>query len=127
MVPSMSIVAQSKNSSGCLAQTFRRVVVDDVDEGVDVRGREAAAEVAGRGGIGNAASAEGVEEVLVVAAQFDVLQTGAAAQGVVGDVEHVVGFVIGQVELEQMQALVDGLDQADALEPAGEWRRCRRR
>ena len=26
-----------------------------------------------------------------------------------------IGFVIGQVELEQMQALVDGVDQANAL------------
>ena len=36
-------------------------------------------------------------------------------RGVVGDVEHVVGFVIGQVDLQQMQALVDGVDQADRL------------
>ena len=45
--------------------------------------------------------------------RFDVLQTGAVAQGVVGDVEHVVGFVVGQVQLEQVQASIDGVDQAD--------------
>ena len=76
--------------------------------------REAAAEVAGGGRVGDAAGAEGVEEVLVLAAQFDVLQAGAVAQGVVGEVEHVIGFVVGQVDLEQVQALVDGVDQADA-------------
>ncbi len=88
-------------------------LVDDVDEGIDVFKCEAAAEVARRGGIGNAACAESVEIVHVVAAQFDVLQAGSVAQGVVGEVEHVVGFVIGQVKLEQMQPLVDGVDQSD--------------
>ena len=82
-------------------------VVDDIDERVKVRGRKATAEVAGRGRVGNAARAEGVEEILVVAAQFDVLQASAIAQGVVGEVEHVVGFLIGQVKLQQMQPLVN--------------------
>ena len=76
-------------------------------------GCEAAAEVAGRGRIGDAAGAEGIEEDFVVAAQFDVLQTGAVAQGVVGEVEHVIGFVIRQMDLEQVQAAVDGVDQAE--------------
>ena len=48
-------------------------------------GVEAAAEVAGGGRVGDAAGAEGVEEDLVVAAQFEVLQAGAVAQGVVGE------------------------------------------
>ena len=69
-------------------------VVEDVLQGVDVDAGEAAAEIAGRGGIGNAAGAEGVEEDFVVAAQFDVLQTSAVAQGVVGEVEDVIGFVV---------------------------------
>ena len=76
-------------------------------------GGEAAAEVAGGGGVGDAVGAEGVEEGLVVAAQFDVLEAGAVAQGVVGDVEDVVGLVVGQVELEQVESLVDGLGQAE--------------
>ena len=88
-------------------------VVEDVEQRVDVLGLEAAAEVAGRGRVGNAAGAEGVEEDFVVAAQFDVLQAGAVAQGVVGEVEHVIGLVVGQVDLEQVQAAVDGVDEAE--------------
>ena len=76
-------------------------------------GREAAAEVARGGRIGDAAGAQGIEEDFVVAAQFDVLQAGAVAQGVVGEVEDVIGLVVGQVELEQVQAVVDGVDEAE--------------
>ena len=86
--------------------------VDGVDERLDARGREAAAKVASGGGVGDAASAQGIEEGCVVAAEFDLLQAGAVAQGVVGDVEDVVGFVIRQMQLEEMEAFVDRLDQA---------------
>ncbi len=88
--------------------------------------REAAAEVAGGGGVGDAARAEGIEEGVVVAAEFDVLEAGAVAQRVVGDVEDVVGLVIGEMDLEQVQALVDGLGQADVGGRACGWPRCRR-
>ena len=89
-------------------------VVEGVDQRFDVAVREASAEVAGRGRVGDATGAQGIQKVLVVTAQFDVLQTGALAQGVVGEVEHVVGFVVGQVQLEQLQVSIDGVDQADA-------------
>ena len=56
--------------------------------------------------------AEGVEEDGVVASQFDVLQAIAVAQGVVSDVENVIGLMIGQMDLEKMQAFVDGVDEA---------------
>jgi len=75
--------------------------------------REAPAEIAGRGRIGNAAGTQGVEEDLVVAAQFDVLQTGAVAQGVVSEVEDVIRLVVGQVDLEQVQVPVDGLGEPE--------------
>ena len=114
-VPSMSIsgAVEERPRAGS-AQTFDAGVVDDVEQGVRCGcGLEAAAEVAGGGRVGDAAGAEGVEEVLVVAAQFDVLQTGAVTQGVVGDVENVVGLVIGQVDLQEVKSLVDGLDQTE--------------
>ena len=76
-------------------------------------GCEAAAEVAGGSRVGDAAGAEGVEEVLVVAAEFHVLQAGAVTEGVVGDVEDVVGLVVGQVHLEEVQALVDGVNESE--------------
>src|SRR5262249_40817835 len=88
-------------------------VVESVLHGVGAGGVKTAAEVAGGGGIGNALGAEGVEEDSVVAAQLDVLQTVAVAQGVVGDVEHVIGLVVRQMDLEHMQASVDVVDEAD--------------
>ena len=111
-VPSMSMRAWSKNAGGCSAQTFMRVSLKTSSSVRTSCGLEAAAEIAGRGRIGNAAGAEGVEEDFVVAAQFEVLQAGAVAQGVVGEVQHVVGLVIRQMDLEQVQAPVDGLGQA---------------
>jgi hypothetical protein len=88
--------------------------IDGVDQRLDIGALEAATEVAGRGRIGNAAGAQRIEEVRAVAAQLDVLQTGAIAQGVVGEVEHMIGFVIGQGQLEQMQMLIDRFDQTRA-------------
>jgi hypothetical protein len=77
-------------------------VVEDVLQGVDVGRREAAAEVAGRGRVGDAAGAQGVEKHFVVAAELDVLQTGALTQGVVGDIEHMIRLVKRQMDLEQV-------------------------
>src|ERR1700692_3704833 len=88
--------------------TYTRLI-NEIDQGEEVAAREAAAEVARSGGVGDTASAQGVEEVHIVAAEFQVLQAGAAADGVVGDSENVIGFVIRQVELEKAELFVDGL------------------
>jgi hypothetical protein len=56
--------------------------VDDVLQRVDVGGAEAAEEVAGGGGVGDAWGAEGVEVSLVGAQPFEVLQARAAGQDV---------------------------------------------
>lgn len=77
--------------------------------------REAPAEVAGGGGIGNALGAEGVEVVDVVTPPLEVLQAVAVTQGVEGDVEDVIGLGIRQADLEDGEARVDGLDQADIM------------
>ena len=76
---------------------------------------ESSAEVAGGGGVGNAARPQGIEEGVIVAAPFDVLKARAVAQGVVGDVEDVIGLVIREMNLEQVQTLVDGPGQAEAM------------
>ena len=55
-------------------------LIEDVLEGLDIVGSEASAEVAGRGGVGDSVGAEGVEEDDVVAAQLDVVETGAVAK-----------------------------------------------
>ena len=75
--------------------------------------REASAEIARGGGIGDALGAQSVEIIDIVASQFDVLQAIAVAQGVEGEVEDMIGFVIGQTDLENAEALVDGVDEAD--------------
>src|SRR5438046_10305731 len=69
--------------------------------------------VCGRSARADTAGAQGIEEHLVVAAQLDVLQTGAVAQGVVGEVEDVIRLVKGQVDLEQAQPVVDGVDERE--------------
>jgi hypothetical protein len=43
------------------------------------------------------------------------LQAGAVAQGVIGEGEDVVGLVVGEVEREQVEAAVDGVDEADLV------------
>ena len=42
------------------------------------------------------------------------MQAGAATQRQVGQGEHVVRFMVGQVDLEQVEASVDGLDEAES-------------
>src|SRR3984957_16852367 len=89
--------------------------VENVDQGMHVGGAEATTEIAGGRRIGDAQSPERVEVDFILTTQFEVLQTGAVAQRVVGQVEHMVRLVVGHVNLEQVQVLVDGIDEADPL------------
>ena len=68
-------------------------LVEGLHEPLDVGLGEAAAEVPGGGGVGDASGAEGVEVDLVIASDFEVLDAAAAGQEVVGDVEDVVALV----------------------------------
>src|SRR5512135_3185072 len=88
-------------------------LIEDVLEDLDVLGREAPAEVARGGGVGDAVGAEGIEEDDVVASQFDVVEAASVAQRVVGEVQDVVTLVVGEMELEQVESPVDGLGQAE--------------
>ena len=65
--------ASSKNDLGLPRPDAVPHVVEDVDERMYVFGAEASAEIAGRGGIGNAFGVQGVEINFVVATQFQVL------------------------------------------------------
>jgi hypothetical protein len=80
---------------------------------VHVAGAETPTEIAGGGRIGNASGAKSVEVDFILTPQFEILQASAVAQGVVGQVEDVIGFVVGQMDLEQVQLIVDGIDEAD--------------
>src|SRR5260370_283516 len=89
-------------------------IVKNIDQGVHVASVKTATEIASRGRIGQATGAEGIEKDLVVAPQFQVLQASAVAQGVIRQVEHVIGLVVRQMDFQHVQTLVDGVDQADA-------------
>src|SRR5208283_2553456 len=67
-------------------------LIENILQAVEVGHREASAEIASRGGIGDALGAKGVKIIDIVASQFDVLQAIAVTQGVEGDVEDVIGF-----------------------------------
>jgi hypothetical protein len=43
------------------------------------------------------------------------LQTGALAEGVVGEVEDVIGLVIGQMNLEQVELSVDSVEESQVV------------
>ena len=49
-----------------------------------------------------------------MAAQLQIFQAGAPQKRVVSQVENVIGLVIGEVDFEQVQLIVDGLNEADA-------------
>ena len=88
-------------------------LVEGVHQPAHVGLGEAAAEVAGGGGVGEAFGPEGVEIDLVVAADLQVLDAAAAGQEVVGEIQDVVALVIGQVPLEQVEPLVDVMDEPE--------------
>jgi hypothetical protein len=73
---------------------------------------EPAAEVPRGGRVGDQIRAQRVHVGGVMPQPLDVLQPGAAAGHVVGEVQHVIGLLIGQVHLQQGQTVVDLLDQA---------------
>ena len=101
---------------GLLLPDVEPRLVDRVEQAADMLlAAEAAAEIARGGGVGNGLRTDGVEERFVVAPQFDVLQTGSFAQRVDGEVEDVVRLVIRQVDVEQTDVPVDGLDQSGAM------------
>jgi len=51
----------------------------------------------------------------IAAKQFEMFQTCSPGQQVVGNVEHMVAVVVGQVDLQQAKAAVDGLVEPEFL------------
>ena len=43
------------------------------------------------------------------------MEAVAVTQGVIGNIQYVIGFMIRKMNLEQMEALVDEVDQPDLL------------
>jgi hypothetical protein len=75
-------------------------------------GLETSTEIAGCGGVRDQVRTQGIHVGRVVPQALDVLQARAAAQYVVSQVEHVVGFVIRQMHFQQLQPLVEFFRQA---------------
>ncbi len=94
---------------------FEANFVNGVAEIADIGFGEAAAEIASGAGTGDAGRVESIEVDGVVAAQFKILDAGAAAHDVVGNIEDMIGLVIGHMHLEQVQTMIDGLGEAELL------------
>jgi hypothetical protein len=77
---------------GVLLPDGQAFAVKSVHKGLDVRGLEAAQEIASGGRIGDALRAQDVEVGFVVAEQFEVIDGFAADQEIVGEVEDMVGL-----------------------------------
>src|SRR5208283_1795613 len=86
-------------------------LIDSVHQSHDVLLGEATAEIPGCGGVGDTHGAQSVEINLVVAPQFEMLDFLAAGQDVIGDIQDMVGLVIGQMPFEEMEIAVDIADQ----------------
>ena len=104
-----------KELGGLLGPDAEAGFIDGVHQGLNVDFVETAAEVPFGGRVGNAPGAEGVEKDLVIAPQLDMLEPPAAGEDVEGDVQDMVGLVIGEMHLEQMEIVINVADQARPL------------
>jgi hypothetical protein len=86
---SESMKASSKKPRPCFFHTRCRVI-------------GAPREVPAGGGIRNALRAQGVEERLVAAMQFDVLQPQPVQQDVVSQIQNVIALVIRKMRLQKV-------------------------
>ena len=102
-----------KKRFGLLPPDYAADAVEDRLRAEDGDLVEAAAEVAGRGRVGDAAGAEDIQVGDVRAEQFQVFQTPAPGQQVVGNVEHMVAVVVGEVEFQQAEMAVDRLGESE--------------
>ena len=75
----------------------------------------ASAKVTGSGRIGNRMRAEHVEMYGVFSSILDMFQCSAAAEKVVGNVQNVIGFVIGQFEFQDGHA-IECIDESDLID-----------
>jgi len=79
-------------------------------------GYESPTEVSGSRGIRNAFSTEGIQISLIVPSQFEMLKTRAASKQVVGNVEHMIGFTVGQMHLEDRTNAIDAFSETQLFD-----------
>ena len=87
-------------------------LIESVHQGHDIGLTEATTEVPCRGGVGDSFGSQSIEIDFIVAPQFEVFDPLTASEDVEGNVQDVVGFVIGKMDLEEMKIGVDVADQA---------------
>ena len=105
-----------KEGLGLLLPDEQAFFIDNAHERVNVLGLKPPEEIAGGSGIGDTLRPQGVEIVFIVAEQFQVLQAGPAGQNVIGETEHMVRLMVGEVTFEQMEFAVDGVCEMEALD-----------
>ena len=96
-------------------------LVKDVFQGQQRVGGEATAEVAGGRRIGKTLRAQQIKIDFVVLTAFDVLETVSFAEGVVGDVENMIRFVIASIDFQQRHLAVEAIRQAQVLHEGVQW------
>src|SRR5262249_18512610 len=79
-------------------------------------GREAAQEIAGGGGVGDALGPQDVKVGLVGTQPLEVVDGLAAGEEVGGEIEDVIGFVVGDVPFEQAEPRVEVAGELQALD-----------
>jgi hypothetical protein len=85
--------------------------VGDLHELEDIGLFKATGEVSTGGRVGNALGAQTIEEGLIIASQFNILQPHSIQQRVVGQIQHMIALMVRKVLLKQMQPGVDLLPQ----------------
>ncbi len=86
---------------GLLSPDAQPRPINEIHQVQDVSHGEAAAEVAGGGRVWDTLSSERVEIHHIIASQFEVFEALAADENIEGDVQDMVGIVIGEVPFEQ--------------------------
>src|SRR4051794_25558226 len=89
--------------------------IDDIHQRVNRLGLKAPQKITSGGGIRNSLCSQNIEVGFVVATQLQVVQGLASGQEVVGEIEDVVGFKVGNVPLEEVELGVEGLGQPETL------------
>ena len=78
-------------------------LINSIHQGIDLLNAETVTEISGGGRVRHAPCAEGIEVGLVLAAELEILDAGAATEMVVRDVQHVVRLVVGQMPFDGVQ------------------------
>src|ERR1700741_5398895 len=106
MVPSVSIKAWERKPRGCFFQTRCRVLLMASIKSTMAswsKRRVKSPLVVGSG----MRCAQAIQKSLIVAPQFDIFQPLAIQKRIVGQVQHMITLVIGQMALEQLHPPID--------------------